>query len=138
MSAYARTSNLAAYQSAAAHGGVAAADPHRLIVMLMDGALERISTARGCMQRGETAEKARLLNRAVSIVAELRGSLDLSAGGQIAANLSELYDYMNRKLLTALANNQIHALDEVSKLLGEVRSAWVEIPAQARNRQVTP
>jgi len=138
MSVYARTSNLAAYQSAATHGGVAASDPHRLIVMLMDGALERIATARGCMQRGETAEKARLLNRTVSIVAELRGSLDLSAGGQIAANLSELYDYMNRRLLAGLANNQLDALDEVSKLLNDIRSAWVDIPAHARVRQATP
>ena len=138
MSVYARTSNLAAYQSAATHGGVAASDPHRLIVMLMDGALERIATARGCMQRGETAEKARLLNRTVSIVAELRGSLDLSAGGQIAANLSELYDYMNRRLLAGLANNQLDALDEVSKLLNEIRSAWVDIPTHARVRQATP
>ena len=59
MQAYSK-SNLAAYQSAAAHGGVAASDPHGLIVLLMDGALERIATARGCMQRGETAEKVRL------------------------------------------------------------------------------
>ncbi|HEY6642626.1 flagellar export chaperone FliS [Povalibacter sp.] len=136
MNAYVRTSNLAAYQSAAAHGGVAASDPHRLIVMLMDGALERIATARGCMQRGETAEKARLLNRTVSIVAELRGSLDMTAGGQIAANLSELYDYMNRRLLTALANNQMEPLDEVSGLLNELRGAWITIPADARTRQV--
>ncbi len=136
MNAHART-NLAAYQSAAAHGGVAASDPHRLILMLMDGALERIATARGCMQRGETAEKVRLLNRTVSIVAELRGSLDLSAGGQIAENLSELYDYMNRRLLTALANSQIDVLDEVSKLLNELRSAWAGIPAAARVQPVT-
>lgn len=138
MNAYARTSNLAAYQSTAAHGGVAAADPHRLIVMLMDGALERIATARGCMQRGETTEKARLLNRAVSIVAELRGSLDLSAGGQIAANLSELYDYMTRRLMAALANNQAEPLDEVSRLLGDIRSAWVAIPPQAQARPAAP
>lgn len=138
MNAYARTSNLAAYQSAAAHGGVAASDPHRLIVMLMDGALERIATARGCMQRGETAEKVRLLNRSVSIVAELRGSLDLSAGGQIAANLSELYDYMNRRLMAALANNQVELLDEVSKLLSEIRGAWAAIPAQSRTRPAAP
>lgn len=137
MNAYARN-NLAAYQSAAAHGGVAASDPHRLIVMLMDGALERIATARGCMQRGETSEKVRLLNRTVSIVAELRGSLDMSAGGQIAANLSELYDYMTRRLLTALANNEVDMLDEVSRLLGELRSAWTEIPAAARVRVATP
>jgi len=135
MNAYARN-NLAAYQSAAAHGGVAASDPHRLIVMLMDGALERIATARGCMQRGETAEKVRLLNRTVSIVAELRGSLDMSAGGQIAANLGDLYDYMNRRLLSALANNQPEVLDEVSTLLNELRGAWAAIPADARTRQV--
>jgi flagellar secretion chaperone FliS len=137
MNAYVRTSNLAAYQSTAAHGGVAASDPHRLIVMLMDGALERIATARGCMQRGDTAEKVRLLNRTVSIVAELRGSLDMTAGGQIAANLSELYDYISRRLMVALANNQAELLDEVSGLLNELRSAWVTIPADARARQVS-
>src|SRR5262245_663758 len=98
---------LAAYNSVSAHGGVAAADPHRLIVMLMDGALERITTARGCMARGETAEKARLLNRAISIVAELRSSLDMKAGGQIAMNLNELYDYMCRRLLQATSENRV-------------------------------
>jgi flagellar protein FliS len=137
MNAYVRTSNLAAYQSAAAHGGVAASDPHRLIVMLMDGALERIATARGCMQRGETSEKVRLLNRTLSIVAELRGSLDMSAGGQIAANLGDLYDYIGRRLLSGLANNQVDALDEASNLLNELRGAWVTIPADARARQVS-
>src|SRR4029078_11487814 len=62
----------AAYSSAQAHGGVAAADPHRLIVMLLDSALERISTARGCMTRGEKSEEARLLYRAGFIIDELR------------------------------------------------------------------
>ncbi|HWK75281.1 MAG TPA: flagellar export chaperone FliS [Povalibacter sp.] len=123
---------MAAYQSAAAHGGVAASDPHGLVVMLMDGALERIVTARGCMQRGEMIEKARLLNRAISIVGELRSSLDLSAGGQIAVNLSELYDYMCRRLLTATSENRVEMLDEVTRLLHEIRGAWVAIPPHAR------
>jgi flagellar secretion chaperone FliS len=134
MSGYSRASSVAAYQSAAAHGGVAAADPHRLIVMLMDGALERIQTARGCIARGDAAEKARLLNRAVSIVGELRGSLDMKNGGQIAVNLSELYDYMARRLLKATSENRIELLDEVSGLLNEIRSAWVSIAPQARAR----
>jgi flagellar protein FliS len=125
---------LAAYSSAQAHGGVAAADPHRLIVMLMDGALERISTARGCMTRGETSEKARLLNRAVSIIGELRNSLDLKSGGQLAVNLGELYDYMGRSLLKATAENRVELLDEVAKLLNEIRTAWVAIPNEARSR----
>jgi len=123
---------LAAYSSAQAHGGVAAADPHRLIVMLMDGALERIATARGCLARGETAEKARLINRAVSIIGELRSSLDLKSGGQIAANLGELYDYMCRRLLKATAENRVEMFDEVTKLLTEIRTAWLAIPNEAR------
>lgn len=134
MLGHARSSNLAAYQSAAAHGGVAASDPHRLIVMLLDGALERIATARGCMQRKETAEKARLINRAVSIVGELRNSLDLRNGGQIAANLAELYDYICRRLLLATTENKVEMLDEVSSLLHEIRSAWLAIAPEARSR----
>jgi flagellar protein FliS len=125
---------LAAYSSAQAHGGVAASDPHRLIVMLLDGALERISTARGCMTRGDTVEKARLLNRAVSIIGELRSSLDLKTGGQIAANLGDLYDYMCRRLLKATSENRPEMLDEVIKLLHEIRGAWVAIPNEARAR----
>jgi flagellar protein FliS len=125
---------LAAYSSAQAHGGVAAADPHRLIVMLMDGALERIATARGCLTRGETAEKARLINRTVSIIGELRSSLDPKAGGQVATNLGELYDYMSRRLLKATAENRVELLDEVAKLLHEIRTAWVASPNEARKR----
>ncbi|MET0534937.1 MAG: flagellar export chaperone FliS [Steroidobacter sp.] len=134
MLGYARSSNLAAYQSAAAHGGVAASDPHRLIVMLMDGALERLATARGCMQRQETSEKARLINRAVSIIGELRNSLDLRSGGQIAANLAELYDYMCRRLLRAQTENRVEMLDEVSTLLHEIRGAWLSIAPEGRGR----
>lgn len=125
---------LAAYSSASAHGGVAAADPHRLIIMLMDGALERISTARGCIARGDKIEKARLLNRAVSIIGELRNSLDVQSGGQIAANLGELYDYMGRRLLKATSENRVEMLDEVSNLLHEIRGAWLSIPKEARVR----
>lgn len=134
MQGYARSSNLAAYQSAAAHGGVAASDPHRLIVMLLDGAVERVATARGCMQRSETSEKARLINRAMSIIGELRNSLDLRNGGQIAANLAELYDYMCRRLLLATTENKVELLDEVGALLREIRSAWVAIAPEGRGR----
>lgn len=125
---------LAAYSSTSAHGGVAAADPHRLIMMLMDGALDRIAKARGCMTRGETGEKAQLLNRTVSIIGELRASLDTKSEGSIAANLAELYDYMCRRLLKATTENRVEMLDEVSGLLHQIREAWSAIPNEARAR----
>lgn len=134
MLGYAKSSNLAAYQSAAAHGGVAASDPHRLIVMLLDGALERTAKARGCMQRNETAEKARLIDGTMAIIGELRASLDMRNGGQIAANLAELYDYMCRRLLLATTENKVEMLDEVSTLLHEIRSAWLAIAPEGRGK----
>lgn len=134
MSAFPQANKLAAYSSAAAHGGVAAADPHKLIVMLMDGAIERIRAAQSSIQRGDIAEKAQLIQRAVAIVGELHASLDVSAGGQIAANLSALYDYMTRSLLRATVDNKTEMLEEVARLLHDLRSAWVAIPAEARTR----
>jgi len=130
--AFNRPSSLAAYQSVATHGGVAAADPHRLIVMLMDGALERIATARGLMTHGGGAEKAQLLHRAVAIIDELRNSLNFKAGGALSHNLDALYEYMCTRLMQANAQNKPEWLDEVSRLLGEIRGAWLQIPQQGR------
>lgn len=124
----AHNSKLAAYQSVAVHGGIAADDPHQLTLMLMDGALQRIAAARGCLERHDLAQKALLLHRTVSIVAELRGSLDREQGGALAHNLDELYDYMTRQLLRANAENKAHYLDEVAGLLAEIRAAWVAVP----------
>ena len=132
MSGYPRSSTLGAYQSVAAHGGVAAADPHRLIVMLMDGALDRIAQARGCIQHNATGDKNSLLSSAIAIIDELRCSLDLKAGGPLAANLDDLYDYLCRQLVKANLSNRAETLDEVAQLLNEIRSAWIALPAEAR------
>ena len=138
MSAFNRPSSLAAYQSVATHGGVAASDPHRLIVMLMDGAMERLAQARGCMANNAIADKNQLISAAIAIIDELRISLDLKNGGAIAANLDDLYDYMCRQLVKANLNNRVEILDEVSHLLGEIRSAWLAMPAEARALRPTP
>jgi flagellar protein FliS len=132
MSAYPRAGNLAAYQTVATHGGVAASDPHGLIIMLLDGAMERIAAARGYMANSVHAEKGRLLGRAVAIVDELRISLDRTRGGELAENLEALYDYIGRQLMRANAENRPDLLDEVTGLLHEIRTAWIAIPAEAR------
>lgn len=132
MSAYPRNSKLAAYQSVSVHGNVAGADPHRLVLMLMDGILERMTVARACLQRGEITRKAKLLHSCVTLLSELRGSLNIARGGELARNLSELYDYMSRQLLRANVDNNIEYIKEVASLLGEVRSAWMAIGPEVR------
>lgn len=108
------------------------ADPHRIVQLLMEGALNRIALVKGHMQRQELAQKGEPLARAVAILAELRRSLDHKAGGDIATNLDALYEYMERRLLEANSRNDTAALDEVSGLLREVKSGWDAIGDEAR------
>jgi flagellar secretion chaperone FliS len=114
-------------------GGVTA-DPYGLGLtrMLMDGALERIDAARGHLENGEPPHQHRLLQSAIMIIDGLRAELDLRAGGAIAANVDNLYDYMCRRLRTADPRNGASALNEVSHLLEALRSVWMFMPAQVR------
>jgi flagellar protein FliS len=122
------------YGAVATDAAVNYASPYHLIQMLYDGALGRIAAARGHMERGEIAAKGIAIGKAISIVAGLRKSLNHEAGGDIAANLEQLYDYYERRLLEANTNNDPKALDEVTRLLGEIKSAWDEIGGQVAPR----
>ena len=116
-------------------GGVAHEDPHRLVLMLFDGALERLAMARGCLERrgrGDIGKKAQLLTQCLHIIGELRGGLNLVDGGALAQNLSDLYDYMLRQLLRANAENDLERIREVSALMSEIRGAWVAIGPELR------
>jgi flagellar protein FliS len=132
VSAYAKFSKVAAYQSVSVHGGIAGADPHRLVLMLMDDALERMAIARGYIERGQIAKKAQALHQCVKIVSELRGSINLAQGGPLAQNLADLYDYMLRQLLHANVSNDLDCIKEVASLMGEIRGAWVAIGPEVR------
>lgn len=133
MSLYSPESKLAAYRSVSAHG-VADSDPHTLVLTLFDAAIERMNAARACIEHGELMRKASLLHSSVILIAELRGSLDLQKGGALAHNLSELYEYMTRRLIAANLNSDVRAVMEVLSLLGEIRGAWAAIGPQVRQQ----
>ncbi|WJW74581.1 flagellar export chaperone FliS [Thiohalobacter sp. IOR34] len=119
-----------AYAQVAVHTNVEGASPHRLVQMLMEGALDRIVAAKGCMQRRQIADKGQQISVAISIVNALHASLDKEAGGEIAANLDQLYDYMERRLLEANVHNDPSILDEVVDLLRQIKTAWDAIADQ--------
>ena len=121
------------YRQVGTQSGVASASPHRLIQMLMEGALEKINLAKGYMQRGETALKGSHISWAISIIDGLRMSLDKEAGGEIAQNLDDLYDYMGRRLAEANLDNNEDILNEVSGLIVEIKSAWDAVPEMLHN-----
>ncbi len=112
------------YQQVGVKAQVTEADPHRLIQMLMQGGLDRIAQARGAMEREAYAEKGVLIGKAINIIGGLRDVLDKEAGGELATNLERLYEYMTMRLFEASRQNDVSKLDEVAKLLGEVKSGW--------------
>lgn len=121
---YAAQSALAQYKRINTESALEGASPHQLIQMLINGALDRLSQARGAMQRKETAQKGLLIGKAVSILGGLQDSLDESADEQITTNLNSLYDYMQRRLLEANVKNDVALLDEVSGLLLTIKDGW--------------
>jgi flagellar protein FliS len=123
------------YSQVGSEAAVTDADPHHLIKLLLDGALSRIAAAKGHMQRGEVGPKGECIGKAIAIVDGLRAALDHAKGGEIARNLGDLYDYMEHGLLEANLRNDLARLDEVARLLGEIRDAWAAIGQQGA---VTP
>ena len=122
----------AAYQNISNYSGVEDADAHQLIDMLYTAALDRIANAKGELQREDTPARGESISKAISIIEELRGCLDMKAGGDIAANLHDLYEYMKQQLLLANLNSSIESLDEITALLEKLRSGWREIPPAER------
>lgn len=120
-----------AYARLGTETSIEAASPHKLILMLYDGALLSVRSAGVAMQNKDIAAKGMAISKAIDIIANgLKVSLDLNAGGELAERLDALYEYMGDRLLYANLHNNQAALDEVAGLLGSLREAWQGIADQ--------
>ena len=117
----------AIYQQNSVRGSVEGADPHQLISMLFDGAIDRINQARGHMTHGNVAAKGRNISGALAIVGELRDSLDHKVDRNLSERLDSLYQHVTRILLQAQLNNEPAGLDEAISLLTPIRDGWQAI-----------
>ncbi len=130
-------SNVGQYNQVSSYSGVTDADPHRLVQMLLGGVLGKLAVIKGLMSRGDVAKKGEVIGQAMAIVGGLRSSLDMQAGGELAANLDGLYEYIERRLLTANFDNDVDIVIEVTGLLREIKSGWDAIPVESRTK-ITP
>ncbi|WP_265948202.1 flagellar export chaperone FliS [Dechloromonas sp. A34] len=116
------------YAKVSVDAAVETADPHRLILMLFDGAIAAVSLARIHMEAGQIPQKGAAISKAIDLVSNgLQASLDMESGGDLAERLAALYEYMTQRLLFANLKNSVAALDEVSELLTSLREAWAQI-----------
>lgn len=130
------TKNAAFYSKMGIETEVLSASPHKLITLLLNGAVDSISLARRHMLEKNYEMKSNAITKAMNILDEgLKGSLDLRKGGEIAIQLHSLYSYMSGRLFLANLKNQPEMLDEVTGLLGQISDAWIQIdPARAERK----
>lgn len=137
-----KPSGASAYATVGVETGVAAASPHKLIVMLFDGAMIAISTGIHHMQAGDIPKKGAAISKAIAIIENgLRASLDKKVGGEVALNLDSLYEYMVNRLIIANQKNQPSILEEIYQLLKGLKEAWEAIspvPATAQQPATPP
>jgi flagellar secretion chaperone FliS len=124
-----------AYHRIGVETGTAAGSPHKLIQMLFDGFQDAVARARGALAARQVEVKGRAIGHASRILEEgLRAALDLRAGGNLAADLNELYVYVGTRLMHANLHNDDAALAESARLIETVRSAWIQIGPLVENR----
>lgn len=127
---------LNAYRSVGVASAVPYADRVQLVQMLFDGLLAALADAEGHIQRNDIAGKGEAISRASKIIIGLQGSLDYDKGGELARNLSDLYDYCTRRLLKASLRNDASIIQEVRGLLNEINSAWELLPSLLKSEPV--
>lgn len=116
------------YARVGVESAVMAASPHQLIVMLFDGAELALRTARLHMTNGNLPAKGQAIGKALDIISQgLLAALDREQGGEVAEGLASLYDYIGRLLLYATLYNDLDKLDEATRLLTNVSTAWRDI-----------
>lgn len=137
-----KQSGINAYANVGLETGVVDASPLKLTVMLYEGAITACIHAQQAMGQGNIIKKGECLTKAVSIIDNgLRSSLDKRAGGQIASNLDELYQYMIRSLMQASLRLDVKKVNEIQQLLMELKTAWETLDksgAQKNAQNSTP
>ncbi len=108
--------------------------PLELVVMLYDGAIRFVGTAREAVERRDIAARGEAISRALAIVSELQSTLNMEAGGEVAMQLDRLYDYVNERMLAAAMQNSVEPLDEARKVLETLRDGWATIASQPERK----
>jgi len=117
---------------------VLSADPLELVRLLYQGAIGSVQSARHHLANGRIAERSQAISRVSCILIELNSALDHVRGGEIAARLAALYDYLQRKLLEANFSKSDPLLEEVLGILTTLASAWNQIGQPVPQRVAQP
>ena len=124
--------NLKAYRRTSLEAELSVATPHRVIQMLFNGLIERLSQAKGAIERKDLEYKANRITKALGILDGLQGALDRKENPELSDKMYALYDYMKVVLSKASSNLESEPIDEVIKLITPIKTAWDNIPENVK------
>jgi flagellar protein FliS len=112
------------------------ASPEQLLLMLYEGAIKYARQAQKDMEERNVEAANNKLKKTEDIISELMVSLNMDEGGEIAQNLYNLYDYMNRRLIQANIRKDPGLVDEVINLLTSLKESWEEAIGRVRSQVI--
>ena len=116
------------YKTVGLETSVASANPHQLVSLLFEALLQSLAAAKSAVLNGDIPAKGRAISRAVRILEEgLKAGLDNDRGGELAANLRNLYDFCILRITEANLRGDAAILDEVIRLIHPVSDGWSQI-----------
>lgn len=121
-----------AYMNQYQSNQVQTASREQILLMLYDGAIRFVRQSREAIEAGDNAAKLLYADKAIAIITEFRNTLDHSVGGEIAANLDALYEFMIREIVRAKVSSTVAPLDPVLRILRELRETWEQAIELAR------
>ena len=124
--------NLRAYQKTTVNAEISVADPYYVTKLLYQGLFERLAQAKGAIERGDLALKAKKLSTATAILENLRSTLDFSQSRSIAQGLYDIYSYMIDQVAEASLNLMTQPIDNAIRALMPIKKAWDSIPVTAQ------
>lgn len=118
-----------AYQQTQIEARAASADPHQLVLMLVDGFLDELDRIEGHLAAGQMERKAASVTRCLDILGGLDTALDLEKGGPIAQELHRLYGFCGDQLFKVSISNDTRELATVRKIMTDLREGWQGLAA---------
>ncbi|WP_457572970.1 flagellar export chaperone FliS [Desulfolithobacter sp.] len=117
---------------------IATATPEQLLLMLYDGAIRFSTLAIKAIEDNDIPKRAYYINKASAIISELDATLDHDQDARLAENLDALYHYMLKEFMNANKDNDPEPLQNIIKMLKELRETWAEAITLAKNEQTEP
>lgn len=118
-----------AYQQTATEARAASADPHQLVLMLVDGLLDELARVEGHIQARRPERKGVAIKKCMQILGGLDSALDMQKGGELAQSLRQLYDYCGQQLFEVSLSHDLDKLAKVVKIISELRIGWQAMAA---------